>query len=174
MDKINFINSQAPALNGANLNQLQTNIENAINEVKNENNHKGDFLNVSLSGDFTLSSTNYTTLPFKETYSVNGSSLSLRSSGEIVVGANVKAVRVSGMGYYYNGTDGTKGIQIYVNSELVSRMNYKNVSNYTGLAVSTTVNVSEGDVIALQVSGASGDTFKDYNHATQFIVEVIA
>lgn len=33
MEKINFINGQAPALNGANLNQLQTNIENAINET---------------------------------------------------------------------------------------------------------------------------------------------
>lgn len=33
MEKINFINNQAPALNATNLNQLQTNIENAINSV---------------------------------------------------------------------------------------------------------------------------------------------
>lgn len=33
MEKINFINNQAPALNATNLNQLQTNIENAINGV---------------------------------------------------------------------------------------------------------------------------------------------
>lgn len=30
MEKINFINNQAPALNATNLNQLQTNVENAI------------------------------------------------------------------------------------------------------------------------------------------------
>lgn len=33
MEKINFINGQAPAINGTNLNQMQTNTENAINEV---------------------------------------------------------------------------------------------------------------------------------------------
>lgn len=41
MEKINFTNGQAPALNGENLNQLQTNVENAINGVvesgKNDN-----------------------------------------------------------------------------------------------------------------------------------------
>lgn len=31
MQKINFVNNQAPALNADNLNQLQTNVENAIN-----------------------------------------------------------------------------------------------------------------------------------------------
>ena len=30
MEKINFINNQAPALNATNLNQLQTNIENEL------------------------------------------------------------------------------------------------------------------------------------------------
>ena len=33
MKKINFTNGQAPALNGTNLNQLQTNTEDAINEL---------------------------------------------------------------------------------------------------------------------------------------------
>lgn len=32
MDKINFVNNQAPALNATNLNQLQTNVENFVNE----------------------------------------------------------------------------------------------------------------------------------------------
>ena len=36
MEKINFANGQAPALNGANLNQLQANVENAINDVENK------------------------------------------------------------------------------------------------------------------------------------------
>ena len=34
MEKINFINNQAPALNATNLNQIQDNVENAINELK--------------------------------------------------------------------------------------------------------------------------------------------
>lgn len=77
MEKINFINNQAPALNSATLMQLQTNVENAINEngtkigdlsalnttAKNdlvdsvnevaENVAKGDFT-ISKSGDWTI------------------------------------------------------------------------------------------------------------------------
>lgn len=33
MEKINFTNGQAPAINGTNLNQLQTNVEEAISDV---------------------------------------------------------------------------------------------------------------------------------------------
>lgn len=33
MEKINFINGKAPAINAVNLNQMQTNAENAINEL---------------------------------------------------------------------------------------------------------------------------------------------
>lgn len=169
MEKINFTNKKAPAINGYNLNQLQTNIENAINE----NNYKGDFLNVTLSEDFILSSANYTTIPFKDIYFQNGSSLTLNGSGGIVIGANVQAVRLYGLAYYYSGTVGQKGVQIYKNSDLVSRKTYQNVPSYTGLDISTTISVVEGDVIVLQVMGANGDLIKDYNHATQFVVEVV-
>lgn len=35
MDKINFVNGGQPAINDTNLNQLQTNVENALNNVEN-------------------------------------------------------------------------------------------------------------------------------------------
>ena len=35
MEKINFVNGQAPAINGTNLNQLQTNVEEAIEDAMN-------------------------------------------------------------------------------------------------------------------------------------------
>ena len=48
MEKINFINNQAPALNATNLNQLQTNIENAINSVvESGSNSNGDYIKFS-------------------------------------------------------------------------------------------------------------------------------
>lgn len=48
MEKINFINNQAPALNATNLNQLQTNIENAINSViESGSNDNGDYIKFS-------------------------------------------------------------------------------------------------------------------------------
>lgn len=37
MDKINFQNKKLPAVNATNLNQLQTNVENAINSIKEVN-----------------------------------------------------------------------------------------------------------------------------------------
>lgn len=48
MEKINFINNQAPALNATNLNQLQTNIENAINGVvESGSNDNGSWIKYS-------------------------------------------------------------------------------------------------------------------------------
>ena len=46
MEKINFINGKEPALNGANLNQLQTNVENAIKLIEEEFNKIKNFVNV--------------------------------------------------------------------------------------------------------------------------------
>lgn len=62
MEKINFINNQAPALNATNLNQLQTNIENEFtdsNEFKNlYSNNYLSLLNLTYSnGTFTQTST---------------------------------------------------------------------------------------------------------------------
>lgn len=48
MEKINFINNQAPALNATNLNQLQTNIETAINSVvESGSNDNGNYIKFS-------------------------------------------------------------------------------------------------------------------------------
>lgn len=48
MEKINFKNGQAPALNETNLNQMQDNIENAINEVvESSSNDNGSWIKYS-------------------------------------------------------------------------------------------------------------------------------
>lgn len=48
MEKINFKNGQAPALNATNLNQLQTNVENAINSVvESGSNDNGNYIKYS-------------------------------------------------------------------------------------------------------------------------------
>lgn len=46
MEKINFTNGQAPALNGANLNKLQENVEKAIKPIEEEVNKIKKFVNV--------------------------------------------------------------------------------------------------------------------------------
>ena len=49
MDKINFVNKGQPAINDTNLNQMQTNIENAINAIKVESgsNTNGSYIKFS-------------------------------------------------------------------------------------------------------------------------------
>lgn len=52
MDKITFVNGTTPAVNDTNLNQMQTNIENAINALKPVvlyNNNTGTIADVTLS-----------------------------------------------------------------------------------------------------------------------------
>lgn len=46
MEKINFTNGQAPAINGANLNKIQENVENAINPLETTVNELKNFVNV--------------------------------------------------------------------------------------------------------------------------------
>lgn len=134
----------------------------------------GDFITVTLASDYTLSSTAYTTLPFKSIYFQNGSSLSLTSDGGIKIGAGIKAVAVSGQYYFYTGTTGQKCIQILKNSTVVSRNMRQGVTNYTTIdAPVQRFNVTEGDTIYLQMLGANGDLIKDYDHTTHFSVEVI-
>lgn len=49
MDKIDFVNNGQPAINDTNLNQMQTNIENAINAIKVESgsNTNGSYIKFS-------------------------------------------------------------------------------------------------------------------------------
>lgn len=45
MNKINFVNGQAPYINGTNPNKMQDNIENAINEiVESGSNDNGNWI----------------------------------------------------------------------------------------------------------------------------------
>lgn len=146
----------------------------AINEVKNENNHKGDFINITLTSDFTLSATGYSSLPLTSTRWVNGSSLSVNSNGQIVIGDNISVINVSGQVYFYTGTTGQKVIQIRKNGGIIDRVQLQNVSPYTMLvSPNQSLNVSKGDVIDIQFSGASGDIIKAYNFTTFLSVEVI-
>ena len=151
------------------------NLVGAINEIKTENNHKGDLITTALSGDFTLSANGYSTLPLTLVLYKKGSSLSVNTSGEIVIGAGINSIGISGQAYYYTGTTGGKTVQILKNNSVLSRSQLQNVSQYTMVVTSRMViNVSEGDVIDMQFSGKSGDLIKAYNFGTYLSVEVIA
>lgn len=153
----------------------KNNIVAAINEIKTENNHKGDLITTALSSDFTLSANGYSTLPLTQLIYKKGSSLSVNSSGKIVIGAGVSSIGVSGQAYYYTGTTGQKIVQILKNNGVIIRTQLQNVNQYTMIVTPRMVlNVSEGDVIDMQFSGTSGDIVKDYNFTTYLSVDVIA
>ena len=162
-----------------NLTDLETDdkgsVVRAINSVYSENSKKGDFISVYKNTDFTLSSTDYTTLPFNIVFASNGSSLTLQSDGGVKVGAGVKAVRINAQYYHYTGTTGQKGCQIVTNSQVISRGLTQNVPQYTVLEKTAQyVNVTEGDVIYFQILGAKNDVVKTYQHSTYMCVEVVA
>ena len=65
MDKINFQNKKLPALNATNLNQLQTNVENAINSIKEVNSSTKEIntsANINTNQNFLRIYENYDTV----------------------------------------------------------------------------------------------------------------
>ena len=89
MNKINFTNGQAPAINATNLNQLQTNVENAINEVNDEIAKTENWILAKLSTAFNAGTTAEHQIKFDTVQSVNGNLLTLEN-GCIKVGAGVE------------------------------------------------------------------------------------
>lgn len=78
MEKINFVNGQEPAINGTNLNKIQTNVEDAINEVNRS-------LETSIGTLEELNTTEKTNL-VKAINEVNGKEVELLN--EMLMGGN--------------------------------------------------------------------------------------
>lgn len=118
MEKINFTNGQAPAINETNLNQLQSNVENAINENTSKLNQLTDLLGVEIEvGNFevTTTGTSLTTqaVNFKKEFSgvptiflsIRGSagySTKYGSSGRTTTGFTAQVVHTGAFTVYYS------------------------------------------------------------------------
>lgn len=162
-----------------NLTDLETtdnsSVVKAINSVYSENSKKGDFIAVYKNTDFTLTSAEYTIIPFNTVQVSRGSSLTLQSDGGVKIGAGIKAIEVYGQHYHYTGTTGTKGCNIVRNQEIIVRNNVVNAPNYTVVTCgSKTIAVNEGDVIYYYALGVDKDIIKWYAHSTFMTVKVIA
>lgn len=139
MDKINFVNGSQPAINDTNLNQLQTNIENAIN---------GTVLYESEAGskdEITLSDTvlNYNRVKMFYHYNDIYGSVEVDNANNKIISLSVafsitqfnlsriqyKDVRISGnkitnikYGYLSISTAGTYGVSIEENEIYIDKI----------------------------------------------------
>lgn len=188
MEKVNFINGQAPAINGTNLNQLQTNVENefgdlstlsttdktsvvnAINEVSNEIAKTENWILARLSTAFNAGTTAEHQIKFDTVQSVNGNLLTLEN-GCIKVGAGVKAIEVVAQLYFFTGTAGRKTLRIYKNTTDANRK-YVTCESYRMFDITLFINVSEGDLIKFAAELTSGDIISEAN--TIIMARVIA
>lgn len=162
MDKINWINGQAGGtpLSAENLNQMQDNIENAINEVLNIATEKNIITASGASGEIATSSSG-TKIALANSVSV-GSKLTLTNDGGIIIGSGITKVAISASTTYTSSTASQHNIVIYKNSKSdanrVARMLF-NCSSDVGIQATINIpyqliNVSENDVLYLYVSSS--------------------
>lgn len=94
MEKINFVNNQAPAISASNLNQMQTNIENEIKESRSKSAilvalNENKSINVSTAWSDII-------IPFNKVLRKIGDGFSLNTStGVITASEKVKNVKVT-------------------------------------------------------------------------------
>lgn len=187
MEKINFTNGQEPALNGTNLNQLQTNVENAIEEAKTttkteaETSAKGytdektkpNYIVATITNAQTLSSNYKVTInSISESYG----NLSL-DNGSVLIGENIKKVRVSASifidapnqaGYVWGC--------IRKNNDTVasSIIPYAGTGGFLSSPIPPTIiQVNQGDTIGLLADSTCGGKLRVGRGHTWLLVEVI-
>ena len=150
MDKIKFVNNGQPAINDTNLNQMQTNIENAIEEAleKIKNN-----ITIRGNGDVTLTMKQWAPqiIPFNTVEDSNGSLL-IYANNKIVVGAGVNHIKLYGLLGLWGQPNTACEIHVYKNNSAFKTI-YHNKVSPSGAESRTlptlVIPVKEGDTISL-------------------------
>lgn len=168
MKKINFVNNSEPYLSAENLNQMQDNIEEAINEKNYIVATSSGTTNLNGNTDITLEATN-----------VVGTKLTLEN-GKVKIGTGVSKVRISGSifmdityienaGYMWGRISHNNGNALGSISPLLPNMSFVSAS-----IPSQIINVKEGDLLQLNtdVTGSTGVVRNGANN-TWLFVEVI-
>lgn len=179
MEKINFINGQTP-LNDTNLNQLQTNIENAI---PTEEDIKAiilatkptNIIAISLSSSMDCNVLeSYTKVTgFEEVFKI-GDKLSF-SNNEIVIGKGVSKVLINAKFTWYAETEGLKYIKVLKNNSQViwSTIDVQRHCFTSDVVSNFPIEVAEGDKISMvYYTNTSGDELGDQGR-TYLSVEAI-
>lgn len=172
MNKINFQNSQQPAINATNLNQMQNNIENAIGEVDSKFQTKYAIVTTTtasnVSSDFQVLLNNIS--------DSEGNKFTI-SNNQIVIGAGVSKVRVSAGIFIEQQTDtGYIWGKIYKNSTFCNGaiLPYTDVGNNLSISIPPMiVNVEQGDTFKLIVDSTAGGKIRTGTANTWILIEVV-
>lgn len=146
MEKINFINGETP-INDTNLNQMQDNIETAINTE--------NIMTAKLSAEVAFESGNTGGQIVLDSSVSKGDKLTL-TDGSIKIGEGISYILVSGGAKIQNDNESSwayYNLYIYKNSSIVasSRIGYLEAGKVSGCSVSPSlVEVKENDVISLR------------------------
>lgn len=122
-----------------------------------------------------LQSTDAEKLTLKSTETKIGSKLNI-TNGAIVIGENIKYIKISAQVYFYDVVaEGKKGLQIKINNNIVSTVSHSLKDTYTGINIAERIyKVNTGDKVELYVKGAINDTVFSGETATYVSVEAIA
>lgn len=165
MTKITFENlpSTNTPLNASNLNQLQTNVENAIDSVENELIEKTDYkyIKATISAVQTISSDSLVNLNTLDGDTTDGA-ITL-SNGTFVIGSGISMIEVSG-GIFCQSVNGTSGNYIWQRIQKNTTHISTNIGPATSHFISVVlppvpVSVQQGDVIKMIAdnTGSSGE-----------------
>ena len=181
MEKINWINGQAGGtpLSAENLNQMQDNIEKAINENTEAISHRQNIITAKgASSADTLAPADGAKVELVSAISV-GTKLTLENGG-IKIGANVKTIKVSATTTYTANFIGQHALWIYKNvNSLENRVARALMNTGDSTYVQPTINIieqitnniSEGDILYVYASSSSNVSVS--NSLTMLTVEVV-
>ena len=163
MEKINFVNGKEPAINGTNLNQLQTNVENAINEK--------NIITASFNTNHVIASSSSEKVNL-DTSVKEGNKLSL-VNGSILIGKGVSKVKASSNINFQYITEGLKTVSFVKNGTTVIQNN-TTISARTTISTSPVlIEVAEGDLLELYFTGVAEDTIRRSMAFSNVTVEVV-
>lgn len=174
MDKIDFKNNQEPDLSAETLNQMQTNIENAINDK--------NIISVGLSENVTLANTGEQKISLSLIRNQIGNKFKLEN-GKIIVGKGISKVLVSAsvcFNFTSNRETSAYNLTIFRNGTenmcqtLNSDANNINDVNRTIHIIPTLLNTKENDTFEMQVYGSKNDIISSYVQRTIMTIEAIS
>ena len=174
MDKIDFKNSQEPDLSAENLNQMQTNIENAINDK--------NIISVGLSENVTLANTGEQMINLNLIRNQIGNKFKIKN-GKIIVGKGISKVLISAsvcFNFSSNRETDAYNLTIFRNDtenmcqSLNSDMNNINGANRTIHIIPTLLNAKENDTFEIKVYGSKNDVISSYVQRTIMTIEAIS
>ena len=139
-------------------------------------NQKTNIISAYRTEDYYITTSNtYEKIPL-QSYDSVGNKLTLNSSGEIVVGAGVTAVKTSAKICLVgaNLTAGNKNLVIQKNGTVVDRI-WARIDTYNSyMAIPPKlITVAEGDVLTLNFYGTQNDRISGTSYFSNFTVEVV-